>query len=646
MLKLFGLLFGYSFACISFGLLIYRVMLGKKHSGEFFLASEAVVFSTAFLLGQGVLANLWILLSLAGWFYPSVVKILVIAAAVSGLILLPKHLLGLWTQIKHIYFETRSESWAWQGIAIFTLLFCLAGVTSLGAPLLEDAANFYMTQPKVVADTYHYPVIPFKDVYYGGGFQGEMNHAVFMSLGSADAGRIFDWPTTLAGSALLLALCSRLGIKRRGQWIALAMVVTSSLINTLLGKGKIDLFPIAMGLGAYYWMTHKDLAANRLIGLLAGFSVLGKMVYAVTLLPSLILMLIWHHFQGDQAEIKLKTRFLGLIRNGFELGIWGAFTILPLGIYNLVLFHNPLQMNSLSQSFLGWGFYSSFVPAHIYITYPLYVTYGRIRHGQLGNLSVLVLLFVPLVVLIPRPKSWKNSLLTVVTLSALLAMFIYVILYPTIIAPRYFGSCLFLFIPLAARAAESITYLESRSRWLTFAVLASLYIVMTATFIENTQGGYYDSFFFTKTISYLKGDIPRCGLESWAAPRCRALSIVNEQADKGDRVLYNLYHNYYLRSDLLLCSNTDRLTKFGMTGVAKWTLNWKLIFRDGYRFLVVDKFYGIFPNMDIHPDWVKPVNIYSEGELMVYRLDYQNPPGNPQISCQRPQDGVWMLITQ
>ena len=644
-IKIFGLLIGYSFACISFGLLIYRVLVGKKYSEEAPLVSEAVVFSTAFLMGQGVLATLWMLLSVAGWFTPIIVKILVILAACSGLILLPKHVVGLWAHIKRIYFETRSDSWAWQGIAVLCLLFCLAGATSLGAPLLEDAANFYMTQPKVVADSYHYPLLPFKDVYYSGGFQGEMNHAVFMSLGSADAARLFDWPSSLAGAALLLALCSRMGIKRRGQWMALAMFVTSSLINTLVGKGKIDLFPMAMGLGAYYWITHKGSASHRLTGLLASFAVLGKTVYAVTLLPVFVILLIWQQFQ-DEPKNNSRAFMSGLMRDGFELGFWGMLTMLPLIFYNYMLFQNSLKINSLLSSFLGWKELTQYVPPYIYTTYPLYVTFGRIRHGQLGNLSALVLMFLPLVVLIPRPKSWKKSLLVAVTASAALGMVIYIIFFPTLIAPRYFSSCMFLFIPLAAGTGESVTFTESHNRVLSFVILASLYIVLTATFLENTQGGYYDNFFPKQTVVYLKGNIPDCGLESWTAPRCRALTAVNNQASPGDRVLSNLYHNYYMRSDLLLCSNAKSPSIYGVPYDKTWTPKWDLIFQEGFRFLIVDKLYNPFPHMDNPPQWVNPVKIFNEGDLMVYRLDYINPPGKPQLSCQKTDDGNWIVVHQ
>ena len=50
--------------------------------------------------------------------------------------------------------------------------------------------------------------------------------------------------------------------------------------------------------------------------------------------------------------------------------------------------------------------------------------------------------------------------------------------------------------------------------------------------------------------------------------------------------------------------------------------------------------------MDNPPQWVNPVKIFNEGDLMVYRLDYINPPGKPQLSCQKTDDGNWIVVHQ
>jgi hypothetical protein len=645
---IFSTLFFYSLSCLSFGLLLYNILVGRKNgklSGT--VKNNAVVLATAFLLGQGILANLWILLGLKGWFFSFIVKGIVTVAALSGILFLPSYLNGFWIQLKNIYRETRSDSWAWQFIAILGILFCVAGVSALGAPLLEDSANFYMTQPKVMAETYRYQLIPSKSPYYSGGYQGEMNHAVLMSLGSTDAARLYSWITLLAGIVLLLGLCTQAGIGRRGKWIALALAMTSSMAYMLLGKGKVDLFQMAMGLGVYYWMTHESHHARRISSLLAGFAVLGKMVYAVTLLPGMLILLVWQQLQKQPCGIKLPSLLSSYIKDSLELALWGGISIFPIFIYNYVLFNNPLVVGDLLSGFTGWGVAAPYVPPHVYVTAPLFLTFGRLPYGQLGNISVLVLMFLPMVLWMPFPRSWRNSILTWLTASAFAGIMVIFLLFPTAITyPRFYMACLLLFIPIVASAAEYITLTESHPRLLTFSIQASLIIVLLSTFIENTQEGYFDSFFFKKSVLYLQGDIPECGLEGggWLGQRCRGLSVINQQAQLGDRVLSNITHNYYLRSDLLLCGNNNEMVTDYVAQSGEQETEWNKIYLNGYRFLAIDKFYFPLPNVDNPPDWIKVSKIFEEWDIVVYHLDYIHPLEKPLLMCGKSQNGMWNVM--
>ena len=89
----------------------------------------------------------------------------------------------------------------------------------------------------------------------------------------------------------------------------------------------------------------------------------------------------------------------------------------------------------------------------------------------------------------------------------------------------------------------------------------------------------------------------------------------------------------------------DELRNYGSPfGKTSWIPNWELIFREGYRFIVVDQIYDPFPNVDSHPDWVKVSKIYEAGDLIAYRLDYLNPPEKPLFMCGKSEDGVWKVM--
>jgi hypothetical protein len=151
------------------------------------------MLATAFIFGQGIIASLWLLLALIGWFSPLIVAGISLVCVLGGLFLSRLLFMAFGRQVLSIWRELGSDSWGWQGIAGLTALLCLAWVTSIGRPFYGDATAFYMALPKVIAASHRLVPLPGYEGYTNIGLQGELHYSVFMMLNSPDAARLFVW---------------------------------------------------------------------------------------------------------------------------------------------------------------------------------------------------------------------------------------------------------------------------------------------------------------------------------------------------------------------------------------------------------------------------------------------------------------------
>ena len=190
---------GYSLACLGAGVLGIRVLFIRREQFDQLSAGTELV--TAFILGQGLLASLWLVLGLTGSFSPHVVAGFALVCALGGVFLTRRRLVDFVRQLISIWKELRHETWSWQILAGLTLLLILSWFTSLGRSMMGDAAAFYMILPKIMADLHELIPVPGYESFMSVGLQGEMHYAALMVLGSADAAQLFEWPTILAGDS-------------------------------------------------------------------------------------------------------------------------------------------------------------------------------------------------------------------------------------------------------------------------------------------------------------------------------------------------------------------------------------------------------------------------------------------------------------
>jgi len=639
----------YTLTCISFGGLLTRLLQGKDR--QKISLSPLAMLLTFFLLGQGILANVWVLVALAGWFSPAVVMVVMAACLAGGLPVIRTYLRPLIHQLGAIGRDLALDTWEWKIIAALIGYLTLGGIFCLGSYLQGDALNFYMALPKVVAASHRLSLLPGKSVYYPLGLQGEMHYAALMSLGLEDAVHLFTWVTALAGALLLCALGSQAGIRRRGQWLILGIVFTSTAVLWVT-QGKTDLFAMSLGIAAYYWAIQKGSLHLRLSGLFVGLTLVAKTSYLLTLIPAMIILEIWQHRQilnlkSDRRA--MKALLLSLAKSFLVIGFWVLLASLPHLIKNGVLLGNPWSFIYANNP-KGWhsemeGYYSP----RLYLTYLIEITFGGYRrYDQLGNISPWILAFLPLTALLPRPKPWRDSLLLILAFSAITGVILYVALFPGYIMPRYILATLLILSLPASRAVEHSFKIDSSPHILTIGGMICIFIILASTALSATTSGTISgyrlpSFYPYRTWRYLTKGLEECEL---GGPICRVSSVLNQQAKPGSRVLMSVEVSYWLRPDLQQCAGDKPVTSYiSHNSAGEAQILWESLLEEGFAYLLIDKnrWKGSLEDT-ARPQWVQPVCIAQEEYLEVYRLDYTDPPITAQWACEQIHPPAWDIV--
>lgn len=636
------ILLGYSVACLGAGILVLSLLVRQVESIK--SASSGVMLATGFILGQGILASLWLLLALVGWFSP------VLVVGISTICILAVFFLSvpLWVAFRNqaisLWRELRSEPWGWQMVAALTTVLCLGWLTSIGSPFSGDAVAFYMALPKVIAASHRLIPLPGYETYTNIGLQGELHYSVFMIFKSLDAARLFAWPTMLAAAVMLLAIGRRVGLGQRGQWITLALVFASSAVLNMSGDGKVDVFAAAPGVAAYYWILQIRSQPQRLAvwltGFFSGFAIAAKLSYMVVLAPGLLILFFWGFRDEVLDQSKRKQTFMMLLRVGVPIVFVLFISVSPQMIKNALLFHNPIA--PFGASGIGWAkqvWFGAETTRRIVLTYPLALVFGS-YWGQYGNMSPLTLAFLPLALLLPKPRRLVDSPLAAVTISASAGLLCWVVTQPSVIAPRYILATLLLFVLLPGRAAEYISKTETPPR------LFALGIIISITVNVLTVGLYDKNIVFapTHTFTYLTGMIDECNRDG---EYCQATSVINSHAESGDRVFLASYYRYWLRPDLLQCvSGTGDYTKVIESNTNEE--RWLTLYQEGFLYLLADRHtHAAFLdnlNLDDPPAWVELNLLYEDGKLRLYELDFNNPPASQLRTCRQIHPPAWDVV--
>ncbi len=605
---------------------------------------SAPFMATAFLLGQASLANVWLLLGLQSRLNQTAVLLVLASVMVVGAPFAHSGISGLPVRIRE---EIRW--WSQQRVILRLIIsacvfaFILFGIGAFLSPPVDDAEAFYMVYPKIIAASERIIPMPTYWSFSQIGLIGEMHFAALMQLSGVHAAKFFVWPISVAAAIMLMGVAAESGVGRIGQWFAVIILLTSSAFTKHISDGKVDLFATALGIAAFYWALKASEHAGRksvlaITGLCTGFAVVAKLPYLVGVVPGIFLLVMGRH---DIRDVQAKRQALfSMCSVAAQLALWITIAVIPHMIKNGILFGAPLtpligpsELTNLTKQ--EW--FSPETTRRIVLTYPYALVFGS-YYMQEGRLSFLLLVFLLLALGLPRAKRLLYSSLTQITMVALLGTAIWVVLKPSVLAPRYVLATLLMFIPLAARAAEYAYQSERKSGWAWAAVMGFLILALVRDTYRPLRKWPFH------LVRYAKGEFSQCEL---ASEYCPSLTAVNQLAAPGARIYFAGYYSLWLRADLLQCRQSlidARLQRRSKIVETKWAN----LFDHGFEYVIIDKVtHGSeLASLDksLAPGWLETEKIWEDRRLLVYKIRSKDDRRSARAACLQISGPAWDVV--
>lgn len=634
--SIFGPLVFFSVSCVGAGLLVLSLFPRRPREDIYF---EYVI---AFVLGQGVLGSLFLIPALMGLFTKPVLLALTIPLALIALWKGVQLLQALPSTLRKNFLIFRGAPFIWQLLAVTAVLVLFSGASAVVGRVDGDARAFYLALPKVIAASHRLLPLPGYESFTSVGLLAEMQLAALFMLDMPGASpRLFSWVSSLAGAVLLIGIARNAGLGKRGQVLSLVMFLTSSAVAYFWGQGKTDLFAAVFALaGVLYALKSWDEKADRsssviLAGLFTGFALVAKLSYIVGFLPSVFVLIFWKDIQSYWSVRWENEATKKLLRNGLKYSAILFFAILiPLIPH---FFKNHILLNTLVDTYGSHHYFSDATTRRIVLTYPLWLFFGSFW-AQYGNLSPLLLAFFPVLIFVfwrDRPWGTAVSALFVAGATGVLA---WIVLFPSVPMPRYFLATLLLFIIPVAFSMERVSSVD---RWLNYCVTLAAF----ATILIFCRSWNHEIFRVSAAYEYLMGEQSEKNLHIDEVLSRNVYEAINQRAEPGARVYLASYFRFWLRPDLIQCTNgiNDNQISLDPANPEKF---WLQVYEHGFTYIFMDSTHPAFAALKTVPDWVRVENIYPQsGYGGAYRLKFISPPGRVKLTTREISPGAWDVVS-
>ncbi len=633
--------FVYATACLGWGLLLVALCrldwaLGNRQFRS--VSNLAAVLASSFLAGFAINTAILTILGLFGLLRPWPLI----------LVMLPG-IIGLWwarqyrAEFIDAFYRASAllrniPSWLIAVVWVVGILVFGLGVAAWFLPPEGDAAAYYLTYPKIMAATGWLEPMPGQYYYYSSiSLPVELQYAALMVLADEHAAKFFMFPIGLAVAVMLAAIVRRCGGSIVAVTLAGAMLFSSYTFYHYIYNGKVEVVAAAFGLAALYWILPgvergRQFATYIAAGWFAGLATVAKFSYLPALGVSLSVALVWQKLAGRTKGDTLKAAIGDVVRAGTLMTAAASIAWVPQLVKNSMMFSAPLAPFwglAGSGDLLHQVWFSSEETRKILLTYPLALVFGRYP-GQGGGLSLLYLAFLPFLIWFVRSTSWRGGSIMAVTAGALAGVVVWMILYPSVIAPRYLLATLLMFIPILALAAESVLIQLPKSSFLRPATTLTVLAALAASFWHLLP--------IPSTIA--AGVSSKSNTCRLAAPECEVFSGLARTAQPNDRILIGSYHAYWLTPPQLQCRNT--LEELSDIPDRDTLLTW--LKKKGFTYVVVDPLVLRKPAADLRQLALEvPLEIEALQQgpvLSVYRIRSDFP---AEVTCIETTDRRWRL---
>ncbi|MBV5267121.1 MAG: hypothetical protein JZU67_01085, partial [Burkholderiaceae bacterium] len=282
--------------------------------------------------------------------------------------------------------------------------------------------------------------------------------------------------------------------------------------------------------------------------------------------------------------------------------------------------------------------FSAETTRRIVLTYPLVLTYGS-YWAQLGNMSPLLLAFLPLALLVPNPKIFWNGPVAALAIASLTGLVIWVALFPAVPMPRCFLATLILLIVPASWAAERFSLqgrISAHIVWAGTFLILLLFYKVNSPFFFNWKDAYRN------VVAQQAEGIPS-GSEVDSYPVYRGL---NQIAEPGARVFTLTYFKFLLRPDLIQCATRTSEIPSPLD-VENPESFWRRMHSQGFTYLLAEDTYNIVAVdrlIKTKPAWVTFETIVKQGTWGAYRIIYQNAPEQVLLTTREVAPGAWDVV--
>jgi hypothetical protein len=228
------------------------------------------------------------------------------------------------------------------------------------------------------------------------------------------------------------------------------------------------------------------------------------------------------------------------------------------------------------------------------------------------------------------------------SIAAIAGVLVWILVRPSILAPRYMLADLFLFLIPAAGATEYVTQNENGPYWLSTWIMGCIGIT-----IMTTGLAFYNKVFFPlKTYQFLSGQLSECGRDT---EYCEVMVAVNQRAPLGTRLFINSYQRYWLRPDLLQCQWTIEEIQI-YVALPTDAERWKYLYERGFRYLIFFRQWGFIfdgiPSLDVRhiPDWLS-VTQEQVGLNTILLLETRDSRHETDVVCEQRGSSAWELVS-